>query len=188
MTIAAKEVVSKLIASSITSAADIEAVESGAVPTEPESSNHADVIGGKLQHSRRRGGNKLVETLVAMAGNVLEWYDFAVFGAFSDIIGKVFFRPQAGHKATAESFLVFWAAFMARPFGGMLLGYIGDTRGRKKALEISMFLMAISTFALGCLPSYARVGGASTALLIIVRMAQGLQALVGSWYRRLSIL
>ena len=115
-------------------------MESGAVPTEPESSNHADVIGGKLQHSRRRGGNKLVETLVAMAGNVLEWYDFAVFGAFSDIIGKVFFRPKAGHKATAESFLVFWAAFMARPFGGMLLGYIGDTRGRKKALEISMFL------------------------------------------------
>jgi hypothetical protein len=86
------------------------AAESGASPTEPESSNHSTVIGGKLQHSRRRG-NKLVETLVAMARNVREWYDFAVFCAFSDIIGKVFFPPQAGHKATAESFLVFWAAF-----------------------------------------------------------------------------
>ena len=60
------------------------------------------------------------------------------------------------------------------PVGGLLLGYIGDSQGRKKALEISMFLMAVPTFILGCLPSYESVGRISTVMLIVVRMVQGL--------------
>lgn len=113
-------------------------------------------------------------TVAGVAGNVMEWYDFAVFGYFSDVIGDVFFPPQAGHAAIAESFAVFGGAFIMRPIGGMIMGYIGDTYGRKKALELSIFLMAFPTFAMGCLPSYDQVGWMSIVLLTVVRLMQGL--------------
>jgi MHS family proline/betaine transporter-like MFS transporter len=73
-----------------------------------------------------------------------------------------------------ESFAVFGGAFVMRPLGGLLMGYIGDMYGRKLALEVSIFLMAVPTFAMGCLPTYAQVGYVSTCLLIFVRMLQGL--------------
>jgi len=116
-----------------------------------------------------------VETLAAVAGNVLEWYDFAVFGYFGDIIGDVFFPPnQAGHAAIIESYAVFGGAFLARPLGGLLLGYIGDKYGSRRALMLSIFLMAFPTFAMGCLPSYSRVGPIAIVLLVIVRVMQGM--------------
>lgn len=106
---------------------------------------------------------------------MLEWYDFAVFGFFSEIIGEVFFPPdQEGNSALAESFAVFGGAFVARPLGGMLMGYIGDTYGRKRALELSIFLMAFPTFAMGCLPTYAQVGPWAIVLLTITRLLQGM--------------
>lgn len=114
-------------------------------------------------------------TVAGLAGNVLEWYDFAVFGFFGDIIGQVFFPPdQKGNRAIMESFAVFGGAFLMRPVGGVLLGYIGDIYGPKKALVISIFLMACPTFAMGCLPSYQQVGVLSVILLLIVRLLQGL--------------
>ena len=85
-------------------------------------------------------------TLAGIAGNVLEWYDFAVFGFFSDEIGQVFF-PNAKHPVV-QSFAVFGGAFLFRPLGGILLGYLGDVYGRAKALRISIFLMAFPTFAM----------------------------------------
>jgi len=115
-----------------------------------------------------------LETFMGVIGNVLEWYDFAVFGFLSDIIGDVFFPPQAGNAATVESFAVFGGAFLMRPVGGLLMGYIGDVYGRKKALFISIFLMAFPTFAMGCLPGYEQVGPISVVLLVIVRLLQGL--------------
>ena len=97
-----------------------------------------------------------------------------MFGYFSDVIGNVFFPPQEGHAAIFESYVVFGLAFLCRPIGGVFLGYIGDVYGRKRALEISIFLMAFPTFAMGCLPSYARVGNLAIVLLTLVRMLQGL--------------
>uniref|UniRef100_A0A7S1BSZ5 Major facilitator superfamily (MFS) profile domain-containing protein n=1 Tax=Corethron hystrix TaxID=216773 RepID=A0A7S1BSZ5_9STRA len=116
----------------------------------------------------------LLETVAGVAGNVLEWYDFAVFGYFGDVIGEVFFPPQEGDAATMESFAVFGGAFLARPLGGLLLGYLGDVYGRRRALTTSIFLMAFPTFAMGCLPSYARAGYAATAMLIVIRLLQGM--------------
>jgi len=88
------------------------------------------------------------------------------------VIGEVFFPPDSGGEASA--FLVFGGAFLMRPIGGVLLGYLGDTVGRKKALVVSIFLMAFPTFAMGCLPSYAMIGDWAVVLLIIVRLLQGL--------------
>ena len=69
---------------------------------------------------------------------------------------------------------MFGGAFLMRPIGGILMGYLGDLYGRKKALEISIFLMAFPTFCMGCLPTYAQVGPISYILLIIIRLLQGL--------------
>jgi MHS family proline/betaine transporter-like MFS transporter len=102
-----------------------------------------------------------------------KWYDFAVFGFLSDVIGDVFFPPQRGDEAITESFVVFGGAFLMRPIGGIVMGYVGDKYGRKKALVISILMMAFPTFIMGCLPSYERAGFISIVLLIIVRLMQG---------------
>ena len=118
--------------------------------------------------------HNLLETLAGVAGNVLEWYDFAVFGYFGDVIGDVFFPKQEGNAATMEAFVLFGGAFLMRPVGGVFLGYLGDVYGRKQALITSIFLMAFPTFAMGCLPSYERIGYWSTLLLVITRLLQGM--------------
>jgi MHS family proline/betaine transporter-like MFS transporter len=108
---------------------------------------------------------------------ISQWYDFAVFGYFSDVLSKVFFPPnQPGNAALIESFAVFGGAFFMRPVGGLFMGYLGDTYGRKFALEVSIFLMAFPTFLMGCLPTYSQVGALSYILLIIIRLLQGMSA------------
>lgn len=117
----------------------------------------------------------LCQTIAGIAGNVLEWYDFAVFGYFSDILGQVFFpRTENQDTATIESFVVFGAAFCMRPVGGLLLGWLGDVYGRQTALRVSILLMAFPTFAMGCLPSYAQAGNLAIVGLVVVRLLQGL--------------
>lgn len=129
--------------------------------------------------------NAAGQTIAGVMGNVLEWYDFALFGFFSDIIAEVFFPPSdsATTSSTGEgyyngnllkSFAVFGGAFMMRPIGGMIIGYMGDKYGRKYALVLSLFLMAVPTFVMGCLPSYEQVGVLSTVLLVICRLLQGM--------------
>jgi MHS family proline/betaine transporter-like MFS transporter len=119
--------------------------------------------------------HETLKTVAGVAGNVLEWYDFAVFGFFSDILGQVFFpKDQPEELSVMESFAVFGGAFLMRPVGGIVIGYIGDVSGRKKALEISLFLMAFATTLMGCLPTYDQVGNSAILLLLMVRMLQGL--------------
>ncbi|KAL7527597.1 hypothetical protein ACHAXR_002032, partial [Thalassiosira sp. AJA248-18] len=124
------------------------------------------------------------QTIAGVMGNVLEWYDFALFGFFSDIIAQVFFPPSdtPATSSTGEyydgnlmkSFAVYGGAFVMRPFGGMMIGYMGDKYGRKQALVLSLFLMAVPTFVMGCLPTYEQVGVLSTILLVCCRLLQGM--------------
>mmetsp|Transcript_15669 Transcript_15669/g.33931 ORF Transcript_15669/g.33931 Transcript_15669/m.33931 type:complete len:473 (-) Transcript_15669:125-1543(-) len=124
------------------------------------------------------------QTIAGVMGNVLEWYDFALFGFFSDVIAKVFFAPSdtPDTNSTGEyydgnlmkSFAVYGGAFLMRPFGGMVIGYLGDKYGRKYALVLSLFLMAVPTFVMGCLPTYEQVGSLSTVLLVLCRLLQGM--------------
>jgi MHS family proline/betaine transporter-like MFS transporter len=115
-----------------------------------------------------------IETISGVMGNVLEWYDFALYGYFSDIIAQVFFPPVSDSTSLVWSYAVFGGAFLMRPIGGMITGTRGDMKGRKGALVMSMVMMAIPTFAMGCLPSYEKVGWISTLLLVICRLLQGL--------------
>ena len=113
-----------------------------------------------------------IQTIAGVLGNVLEWFDFGIYGFFSDIIGQVFFPP--GQDNLLLSYVVFGVAFVARIPGGLIAGHIGDRHGRKKALVLSMISMSIPTFLMGCLPGYSTIGGWSTALLIMCRLGQGL--------------
>lgn len=104
-------------------------------------------------------------------------FDFSSFGALADVIGHNFF-PGDGSTSLQllKALAVFGAAFLMRPVGGIVMGRIGDTLGRKKALEISIALMLLPSFCIGCLPTYAQVGWISSVALVFFRLLQGLAA------------
>jgi MHS family proline/betaine transporter-like MFS transporter len=113
-------------------------------------------------------------------GNVMEWYDFAVYGYFAVTIGQHFFPSDDAATSLIAAFGVFAAGFLMRPLGGIVFGHIGDRVGRTAALTISVLAMAIPTFLIGILPGYATLGPTAAVLLVILRMIQGLS--VGGEY------
>lgn len=113
-------------------------------------------------------------------GNVLEWYDFAVYGFLAAAIGKAFFPAESALASILAAFGVFAIGYLMRPVGGVLIGHIGDRHGRRVALTVSVVLMAVPTFLIGILPDYAAIGIAAPVLLTLLRMLQGLS--VGGEY------
>jgi MFS transporter, MHS family, proline/betaine transporter len=113
-------------------------------------------------------------------GNVLEWYDFAIYGYFAAQIGRQFFPHADPVAQLLSAFGVFALGYLVRPVGGALIGHIGDRWGRRAALTFSVAAMAISTFLIGLLPGYATVGLAAPVALTLLRMVQGLS--VGGEY------
>ena len=87
-------------------------------------------------------------------GNVLEWYDFAVYGYFAAAIGRAFFPSEDKVAQVLAAFGIFAVGFLMRPVGGALIGYIGDRLGRRAALTFSVAAMAIPTFLVCVLPGY----------------------------------
>lgn len=114
------------------------------------------------------------------AGNVMEWYDFSVYGYFAQVIGKHFFPAEDPSTSLIASFGAFAAGFIMRPVGGLVFGHIGDKIGRKAALTLSVLAMAIPTFLIGILPDHRQIGSAAAVLLVLLRMVQGLS--VGGEY------
>ncbi|MFO1085992.1 MAG: MFS transporter [Reyranellaceae bacterium] len=126
-------------------------------------------------------GSSTARVIVAGAiGNVLEWYDFAVYGYFAASIGRVFFPSQDAVAQVLAAFGIFAVGFFMRPLGGALIGYVGDRFGRRAALTFSVAAMAIPTFLVGVLPGYDTIGIAAPVLLTVLRMVQGLS--VGGEY------
>lgn len=106
-----------------------------------------------------------------MIGNALEWYDYALYAQFANIIGMHFF-PESDITEIL-TFAVFAAGFVVRPLGAVIFGYIGDKLGRRIALTIAILTMAVPTAAIGLLPSYSAIGIAAPILLTIIRLIQG---------------
>ncbi len=115
-----------------------------------------------------------------MIGNVLEWYDFAIYGYFASQIGRQFFPHEDAVAQLLSAFGVFALGYLMRPIGGALIGHIGDRLGRRAALTLSVAAMAIPTFLIGLLPTYATLGIVAPIALTLLRMAQGLS--VGGEY------
>jgi MHS family proline/betaine transporter-like MFS transporter len=108
-----------------------------------------------------------------MIGNALEWYEFTLYGYFASIIGKLFFPSEDPLVSLISAFAVFAAGFLMRPLGALLFGHIGDKLGRKKALLISIYLMAFPTAAIGLLPTYESLGWIASLILTLIRLLQG---------------
>lgn len=124
---------------------------------------------------RASNPHTLRKTVLAGAiGNVLEWYDFALFGYFAPVLSTLFFPSSDPSLSLIATFSVFAVGFLARPLGALLFGYWGDTRGRREALAWSVILMAIPTCLVGFLPSYAQIGIAAPLALTALRFLQGL--------------
>jgi len=112
-------------------------------------------------------------TVAASLGNLLEWYDFAVYGALAATLGRVFFPASAPGSALLQSFAVFAVGYLMRPVGSLVLGPVGDRIGRRRLLQVSMAVMALASVLIGLLPGHGQAGHGAAAMLVALRMAQG---------------
>jgi MHS family shikimate/dehydroshikimate transporter-like MFS transporter len=114
-------------------------------------------------------------------GTIIEWYDFLIYATAAALMfNKAFFPtfdPLAGTLAALGSYAV---GFLARPLGGALFGHFGDRLGRKSMLVLTLFIMGVSTFCIGLLPTYGSIGVLAPILLILLRVIQGI-GLGGEW-------
>ena len=89
-------------------------------------------------------------------GNMLEWFDYGLYGYFATIISRDFFVSDDPIVGLLLSFLVFGTGFLVRPIGGILIGMYADKHGRIKALTLTILCMGVCTFCMGLLPTYSR--------------------------------
>jgi MFS transporter, MHS family, shikimate and dehydroshikimate transport protein len=119
--------------------------------------------------------------LASMVGTSIEWYDFFIFGTASALVfGRLFFPTFSALAGTLAAFASFAVGFVARPVGGLVFGHIGDRRGRKTTLVLTLTMMGLATFAMGLMPSYAAIGVWAPILMVLLRFVQGL-AVGGEW-------
>lgn len=107
-------------------------------------------------------------------GALFEWYDFYLFGVLAPVFAQAFFAAAGEHAALATTLLAFAAGFLVRPVGALLFGRLGDLIGRKYTFLVTLVLMGVATFAIGLLPGYDTIGAAAPALLVVLRVLQGL--------------
>ena len=114
--------------------------------------------------------------IVGVIGNIMEWYDFALYGYFAPVLANLFFPSKDPAVSLIATFGVFATGFLMRPVGAAIFGHFGDRMGRRKALSASVLLMAIATASMGLLPTYAQIGVTATVLLTLLRLLQGISA------------
>ena len=119
--------------------------------------------------------------VASMAGTVVEWYEFFLYATASTLVFHVLFPPSEDPLTPIlAGFATYAVGFIARPVGGIVFGHFGDKYGRKKLLQVSIILVGVSTFLMGCLPTYAAIGVLAPILLVLLRVAQGF-AVGGEW-------
>jgi MFS transporter, MHS family, proline/betaine transporter len=107
-------------------------------------------------------------------GNILEWYDFAVYGFLAPIVGKAFFPSDDAVASLLAAYGALAVGYASRPLGSLIFGHIGDHIGRKPALMLSVAMMGGATLAIGVLPTHAEIGVAAAAILVLLRAIQGI--------------
>jgi MHS family proline/betaine transporter-like MFS transporter len=108
----------------------------------------------------------------ACLGNAVEWYDFAIYGAFATVLADTFF-PHGGPAALATTFAIFATSFVARPLGAVIVGRHADHVGRRLALTRTIALMTVATVAIGLLPTWSTAGVLAPVALLLLRVVQG---------------
>lgn len=119
--------------------------------------------------------------LAAFLGTAIEWYDYYIYGTAAALVfGDVFFATDDPFVGVLASLATFAVGFVARPFGALVFGHLGDKVGRKKSLVFTLLLMGTATTAIGLLPSFHSIGVTATILLVILRLVQGF-VVGGEW-------
>src|SRR5579871_4320947 len=112
--------------------------------------------------------------VAAAVGNVIEWYDFYIFGSLASVLAVKFFEKSHPIAALLSTIALFTAGFLIRPLGAFLFGWLGDRVGRKYTFLITLSGMGLGTGVIGLLPTFEQVGLAAAFLLFGLRMIQGL--------------
>jgi len=139
----------------------------------------APMIASSSSHVRPARGPRpapVTRVIAAIMGNALEFYDFTVYAAFAAMIGRAFFpatNPQIGLLLSVATFGV---GFFARPLGGILIGAYADRFGRRPAMTLTIWLMALGSGMIGLLPTYQQIGVLAPLLLVLARLIQGFSA------------
>src|SRR6202045_2261733 len=110
----------------------------------------------------------------AAAGNVIEWYDFYIFGSLATILAVKFFEKSHPVAALLSTIALFTAGFLVRPLGAFVFGWMGDRVGRKYTFLLTLVGMALGTGAIGLIPTFDQIGLAAAIILFCLRMIQGL--------------
>ncbi len=126
----------------------------------------------EARHHERWSMTRVV--IASSTGTAFEWYDFFIFGSLAPVIGKVFFSALDPTPALIAALGLFAAGFAFRPLGALIFGIVGDRMGRKGAFLVTVSLMGGATFLIGLLPTYGQVGVLAPALLILLRILQGI--------------
>jgi MFS family permease len=136
---------------------------------------------GGLMSSPITTGLKRV-VVASMAGTVVEWYEFFLYGTAATLVfNKIFFSETTSElNAIFLAFATYAVGFVARPVGGVVFGHYGDKFGRKKLLQFSLLLVGAATFLMGCLPTFGQIGYWAPGLLVLLRFIQGF-AVGGEW-------
>ncbi len=108
------------------------------------------------------------------AGTMIEWYDFYIFGSLATVIAQQFFPKTNPTAALLSTLATFAAGFLVRPFGALVFGRLGDLIGRKYTFLLTLIIMGSSTFAIGLVPGYEKIGFAAPIIVLLLRLLQGL--------------
>ena len=130
--------------------------------------------------TERKGLRRVVAA--SMAGTIVEWYEFFLYATAATLVFNKVFFPDSGNDLDniIKAFLTYAVGFIARPIGGIVFGHFGDKYGRKHLLQVAIILVGVTTFLMGCLPTYDMIGYAAPILLIVLRFLQGF-AVGGEW-------
>jgi MFS family permease len=140
----------------------------------------ADVAGAPRSNIDHR--NQLRRAVIASTvGTIIEWYDFLLYGQMAALVfAKLYFPSSDPLTGTLQAFAVFAVGFVARPIGAAIFGHYGDRIGRKAALIATLLLTGLSTFLVGCVPSYEQIGIWGAVVMVVLRLIQGI-GVGGEW-------
>src|SRR5437870_8734425 len=137
-----------------------------------------DVTAGSVPRTAAAGGGvdyPIKRIIFASSlGTMIEWYDFYIFGSLATVMSALLFPGKDPTWDLIKYWALFATGFIVRPFGALVFGRIGDLIGRKYAFMVTLTIMGLSTFLIGLLPGYAKIGLAAPLILLVLRLLQGL--------------
>ena len=148
---------------------------SAATPIEPAAPSAQD-------HPRATPSTLKRVVAASMVGSIAEWYEFFLYGTASALVFGTHFFKQTGNPIDGllAAFALYAVGFAARPLGGIVFGHYGDKIGRKSLLQLSLIIVGITTFLMGCVPTFDSIGYWAPVLLVSLRLIQGF-AFGGEW-------